>query len=94
MHSVRMLALRLLLPPVHRCLSSKSDSRVSSHASAEWRFQGRLDSKYSDAAKVSLYIRLLRLAQTHANDSFPSTEFKGLLEVEERKRPDQDKQFG
>eukprot|EP00980_Cylindrotheca_fusiformis_P010358 scaffold2299_cov131-Cylindrotheca_fusiformis.AAC.45 len=62
MHSARMLALRLLLPPVHRCPSSASDSRVSSHASAE-QLLGRLDSKYSDAMRSSLYIRL-RLAQT------------------------------
>eukprot|EP00980_Cylindrotheca_fusiformis_P005238 scaffold1119_cov120-Cylindrotheca_fusiformis.AAC.18 len=58
MHSARMLALRLLLPPVHRCPSSASDSRVSSHASAE-RLLGRLDSKYSDAMRshsTSVYV--------------------------------------
>eukprot|EP00980_Cylindrotheca_fusiformis_P012567 scaffold3084_cov144-Cylindrotheca_fusiformis.AAC.15 len=58
MHSARMLALRLLLPPVHRCPSSASDSRVSSHASAE-RVLGRLDSKYSDAMRshsTSVYV--------------------------------------
>eukprot|EP00980_Cylindrotheca_fusiformis_P015323 scaffold4282_cov112-Cylindrotheca_fusiformis.AAC.6 len=58
MHSARMLALHLLLPPVHRCPSSTSDSRVSSHASAE-RFQGRLDSKRRRSR--------LRLAQTSAS---------------------------
>eukprot|EP00980_Cylindrotheca_fusiformis_P003856 scaffold858_cov123-Cylindrotheca_fusiformis.AAC.32 len=50
MHSARMLPLRLLLPPVHRCPSSASVSRVSSHSSAE-RLLGRLDSKYSDAIR-------------------------------------------
>eukprot|EP00980_Cylindrotheca_fusiformis_P011160 scaffold2559_cov118-Cylindrotheca_fusiformis.AAC.3 len=42
MHLAWMLALRLLLPPVHHCPSSASDSRVSSHACAE-RFQGGLE---------------------------------------------------
>eukprot|EP00980_Cylindrotheca_fusiformis_P021976 scaffold8830_cov56-Cylindrotheca_fusiformis.AAC.1 len=56
MHSARMLALRLLLPPVHRCPSSASDSRVSSHASAE-RLLGRLDSKCSDAMRAQRVCR-------------------------------------